>query len=356
MIIGAIFFSYVCRSQTYYNPRESIDINITIKEPYKPINYSQISQNFNNSIQAELARREALKSYYADIYYQTKASIYENSILTNDYQIDNLILKLRSTADEHVRGLYNLLTWGQLNPNIFESKIRAAYFEYINSNRALAYLSKYKFQKSNLLSSSDDLSEFNLLFDKAINSVSSFDFPMSSSKVSFVITDFIFEGNNSVHDILNYVTMVCDKQIDIEELKLVQEIKLKEDSIKKRQEMKEKSENILNFYQTRLNTLNSLTEKEKIKYLKGELKYIKSSYNKRYKKYILPNYTSKSSTEVSEYVVYNIVSEKMIINNEEEDDAKIVYNEEFFDNSQDYRFLVKLYEYLVDVSGVNIIK
>jgi hypothetical protein len=90
--------------------------------------------------------------------------------------------------------------------------------------------------------------------------------------------------------------------------------------------------------------------------LKGELKYIKSSYNKRYKKYILPNYTSKSSTEVSEYVVYNIVSEKMIINNEEEDDAKIVYNEEFFDNSQDYRFLVKLYEYLVDVSGVNIIK
>ena len=356
MIIGALCFSFVCRSQTYYNPRETIDINLTIQEPYKPINYNQIGQDFNNTLQAELARREALKKYYADIYYQTKASMYENSILTNDYQIDNLILKLRSTADQHVQGLYNLLTSGQLNPNSFESKIRASYYEYINSNRGLAYLSKYKFQKTNLISSSVDLSEFNLLFDKAINSVSSFNFSYSSSKLNFEVTEFMYEGNKSVDGILSYVTMICDKQIDIDELKLRLENKLKEDSIKKRQEMKEISESIFGFYATRMNTLNSLTEKEKIKYLKGELKYIKSSTNKYYKNYILPKYVSKYATKVPEYVVYNIVSEKMLINFEEEDDSKIIYNEEFFNNSNDYKFLVKLYEYLVNESGVKIVK
>ena len=52
-------------AQTYYNPKDEINITLTIKEPFKPINYYEIGKNFNNMLQEEAARREALKGSVA---------------------------------------------------------------------------------------------------------------------------------------------------------------------------------------------------------------------------------------------------------------------------------------------------
>ena len=123
-----------------------------------------------------LAKREALKEYYENIYYETKNSIIENSIFTNDYNIDKLIYKLQSNTLAHIDHLYRLLTQGQKEPKIFESDLKIVYYEYNNSNRQLAYISKYKYQKINTINSPNDLSEFNLIFEKVINIISSFNF------------------------------------------------------------------------------------------------------------------------------------------------------------------------------------
>jgi hypothetical protein len=94
-----LLLPFVCLSQTtYYNPIQKLDITITVKEPFERVNYAEIGQNFNNAMQTELAKREALKKYYENIYYETKNSIYENSIFTNDYNIDKLIINLQSSA------------------------------------------------------------------------------------------------------------------------------------------------------------------------------------------------------------------------------------------------------------------
>jgi hypothetical protein len=193
-----LLLPFVSLSQTtYYNPSQKLDINITIKEPYKPVNYAEIGQNFNNTIQAEIAKREALKKYYENVYYETKKSISENSIFTNDYNIDKLIYKLQLTTINQVDFLYRILSNGQLKPDLFESEIKNVYYSYNNSNRQLAYISKYKYQKTNSINSSAELSEFNLLFDKVLNSISSFE--ISQGEINFVVNQIIYNGSKSVN-------------------------------------------------------------------------------------------------------------------------------------------------------------
>ena len=53
-------------AQTYYNPTDEINITLTIKEPYTPINYYEIGQNFNNILQEEAARRNSKRTQPGD--------------------------------------------------------------------------------------------------------------------------------------------------------------------------------------------------------------------------------------------------------------------------------------------------
>ena len=341
---------FICLSQTtYYNPSQKLDINITVKEPFKRINYAEIGQNFNNSMQNELAKRETLKKYYENIYYETKNSIYESSIFTNDYNIDKLIYKLQSTTIKHIDVLYTLLTQGQKQPNIFESDLKKVYYEYNNNNRQLAYISKYKYQKTNSISSSNDLSEFNIIFEKVINSISSFTYDYQGN-VNFEINEIIYDGSKSINNILTFISMVCDKQINLDELRQKYDAKAKEEALKKREEMRKTAYSIIGFYEIRLKTINSLNENERNKYLKNELEFIKKRMPNTYM-----NYFSKSDDFIAENVIFNIVDKKIIINMDEDDESKQIFNESFFNQSEDFKFLHGLLIYLKDESGVKII-
>ena len=348
-VLLGIFGSFICKSQTYYNPSQKLDINITVKEPFKRVNYAEIGQNFNNAMQVELAKREALKQYYENIYYETKNSINENSIFTNDYNIDKLIYNLQSSTIKQIDVLYKLLTQGQKQPNVYESELKRAYYEYNNSNRQLAYISKYKFQKTNSIKSPEDLSEFNLLFEKVLKSISSFNID-NQGEINFEVNEIVYNGSKSINNILTFVSMVCDKQIDFNELRQNFENKLKNDSLKKNDEMRKTTESIYVFYATRLATLNSLNENEKKKYLKNELKFIKKRMPSHYMYYF-----SKSDDFIPENNIFNIVDKKLILNKEQVDESKQIFNESFFNGSTDFNFLFGLLNYLKDESGVKII-
>ena len=349
LVLLGIFGSFICKSQTYYNPSQKLDINITVKEPFKRVNYAEIGQNFNNAMQAELAKREALKQYYENIYYETKNSINENSIFTNDYNIDKLIYNLQSSTIKQIDVLYKLLTQGQKQPNVYESELKRVYYEYNNSNRQLAYISKYKFQKTNSIKSPEELSEFNLLFEKVLNSISSFNID-NQGKINFEVNEIIYDRSKSINDILTFVSMVCDKQIDFSELRQNFENKVKDDAIKEKQKMRKIAYSIFGFYATRLTTLNSLNVDERKKYLKNELKFIKKRMP-----YSYMNYFSKSDDFIAENVIFDIVDNKIIINMDEDDESKQKFNESFFNGSLDYNFLLELLNYLKDESGVKII-
>ena len=346
----AIFCSFICKSQTYYNPSQQLDINITVREPFKPINYAEIGQNFNNVIQAELAKREALKEYYENIYYETKNSIIENSIFTNDYNIDKLIYKLQSNTLAHIDHLYRLLTQGQKEPKIFESDLKIVYYEYNNSNRQLAYISKYKYQKINTINSPNDLSEFNLIFEKVINIISSFNFDYQGN-INFEVEKIIYDGSKSTNNILTFISMVCDKQINLDDLKLNYENKVKNEMLKERMQNKEIAKKIFDYYDERSATLNSMNDNERKKYLKNELKYIKKTFNRTF----LQDYISSSDDFFPENILFNIIDKKIILNKDEVDDSKIIYNEKFFKWSKDLSIVRALSNYFYNESGVRII-
>jgi hypothetical protein len=114
-------------SQTYYNPQNTIKLTVEIKEPYKPINWTEIGANFNNAINAEIQRREKLKRYYDDILYQTTNSINTNTLLTNDNEINSKLILLQSTSIETLNMLNRLLKTGNLKPDDYENELRKTY-------------------------------------------------------------------------------------------------------------------------------------------------------------------------------------------------------------------------------------
>ena len=193
-----LFWTIYSYSQTYYNPRESIDITITVKEPFKPINYAEISQNFNNEIQRVIAERNARKKYYQDIYYQTKSSINSNSVLTNEYEIDQLIFNLQENFNYKIDAIYSQLTSGRLKENLFESNLRSTYSTYTNANRSLAYLSRFKYQNQSN-------QNFQILFKKVLSHVKGFSVTRYGN-VSFMLSGIKYVGSNNVSSILNYVS------------------------------------------------------------------------------------------------------------------------------------------------------
>jgi hypothetical protein len=192
-----LFWTINSYSQTYYNPRESIDVTITVKEPFKPINYAEISQNFNNEIQRVLAERNARKKYYQDIYYQTKSYINSNSVLTNEYEIDQLIFNLQENFNYRIDAIYSQLTSGRLKENRFESNLRSTYSAYTNANRSLAYLSRFKYQNQSN-------QNFQILFKKVLSHVKGFSVTRYGN-VYFVLTGIKYDGSDNVSSILNYI-------------------------------------------------------------------------------------------------------------------------------------------------------
>ena len=145
--------------------------------------------------------------------------------------------------------------------------------------------------------------------------------------------------------------MVCDKQINLDDLKLNYENKVKNEMLKERMQNKEIAKKIFDYYDERSATLNSMNDNERKKYLKNELKYIKKTFNRTF----LQDYISSSDDFFPENILFNIIDKKIILNKDEVDDSKIIYNEKFFKWSKDLSIVRALSNYFYNESGVRII-
>lgn len=203
-ILIIMFIGANASSQTYYNPRQKLDISITIKEPYKPVDYSAIASDVSKRLSSEVARREELKRYYDQIIFETKNSIQASLLLTNDYHIDGLIFKLNDVTFQYLDKLNKSLKAGILKPSDYEFKIRNIYHEHINSNKLLVNLIKFKYQKELSIKNNEELKSFRKKYELSVNRIQ--EFTIDNQDKYLFSTSSYYNGSKYIINILNFIT------------------------------------------------------------------------------------------------------------------------------------------------------
>jgi hypothetical protein len=264
-------------AQTYYNPRDEINITLTIKEPYKQINYYEIGNNLNNTLQAEIARREALKRYYESIYYSTKNEVQRGTYLTNENNIDLKILLLQDETLKGINRLYNLLTSGMIQPQAYESQIQNMYYNYYRDNQLFLNLCRYKFLKINSLQSDSSKRKFNEDFSFALNSISSIN--VQNSKTEFTVIgiseSLTSTETRNISSIQQYVSNACDGNIEIYKANWANKLAIQQQKENDARNFnKEWAKMSSGIFEARNEKLKNLEYHERLDYLKKERKFL----------------------------------------------------------------------------------
>jgi len=175
MILFVLISTIAISQKTYYRPQNTLKLTVEIKEPYKPVNWAEIGANFSNSISAEMQRREGLKKYYDDIFFQTRNAIISNTLLTNDNLIDSKLISLQSVINESLNRLNRSLKSGSIKPVNYESQLNKTYYDYLGANQIFVNLSIYKTNKIRTLNNDVKINEFNNIFNELIALISGFE-------------------------------------------------------------------------------------------------------------------------------------------------------------------------------------
>lgn len=272
-------------AQTYYNPKDEINITLTIKEPYKPINYYEIGQNINNMLQEEAAKREALKRYYDQIYYETKNAVYANTYLTDDNGLNHCILSLQNATIDNLQNLNTALKIGRIKPEDYDQKIRTCYYNYIENNQIFLNISRFKYLKLAATETDSLKNIFSREFSTIIKSIIQFN-------VGFYHTEFIVDGlaesvsataNKNIDQLYYFVTNACDDNLANYQ-KYWKEIIVKEQQQKK--SIKDFNDRwiimVSKIMNARKDYLNQFNEKEQYEYVKSERKYLDKILGKEF--------------------------------------------------------------------------
>lgn len=283
-IIG---FSTLSYSQSYYNPSNRIDLNITIRESFKPIDWGKIGGDFNTMIVNELQRRENLKRYYDEIYYQTKNFIYSGTVLTSDNLINSKILMFQSEVIRQLDYYNKTLKNGLMKPNEYESNVRNIYYSYMNNNRIFLQIFQYKYNKDLQLVDTFEKEELNERYINTLNSITVF-FTNVKTKIEFVLNglnysnytlDYLYEFVSSSID-GSYDSYKNDWESEQKEKKIIKEKRI-QDQIKRQKYEKERVLDLKNYrkltFDKRKEILQTLDKRSLKKYRKVEKKFIISS-------------------------------------------------------------------------------
>jgi hypothetical protein len=275
-------------AQTYYNPRDEINITLTIKEPYKPINYYEIGKNFNNMLQEEAAIREALKRYYDQIYFDTKSSVSTNTYLTDDNTLNQKILLLQNEVLENLDRLNNQLKMGMIKPENYEMQLKSCYYNYINDNQIFLKLSRYKFIQLSENKNDSLLNKFNNDFKIALSSITKFNIVANGTEFTVVglAEDISAKEEKSINNLYGFVTSICEGNLaayqkNWQEKNLIQQQKANTVKNFNNQWIKMVSK----IMDSRDDTLKKLNVNEKLEYLKDERKYLNKMLGKEFMNY-----------------------------------------------------------------------
>ena len=207
-----IGWSKTSYTQTYYNPSNKKDLTIKIKKPNKPVDYSKIGKDFNIMIQNELQRRENLKRYHDEIYYQTKNSIYSSTVLTKDNLVNSKILMVQSEVISFLEVVNRLLKSGQIRPEEYESLVRNIFYTYMNCNQVFLQIVQYKFNKDLELGDQIKINEHNKLYTNTLNSIEKFKIN-NDKKIESVLNGLIYPNNTSEF-LYDFVRSSCEGGYD----------------------------------------------------------------------------------------------------------------------------------------------
>ena len=263
--------------QTYYNPNDDVNLNLTIayEEPFEPINWAEIGQNFNNQLLIEAQRREALKRHYAEIAFKTSASIQENIHLTSDNDINKLILELKSVALEQVTMLTSMLKAGLYGHNTtrYEEDLKNVFYQFINANQNLLFVVKYQFNSRQALISEQELNQFNSNFKQALEAIDEIS-PASNNEFIFKLDKTLYRGSDYIKssNILEFIMDCCSGNIDQYKIAYT-ELKEQEEQ-RKAEESKRRQEFKAEVSKSRQDFIETLSSKEKEKFLKSESKFL----------------------------------------------------------------------------------
>lgn len=264
----------------YYNPSNKMDFTIVIKESFKPVDYSKIARDFNTMIQDEFRRRENLKKYYDEIYYQTKNSVYSGTVLTSDNLINSKILMVQNEVIEYLDIYNRLLKNGSMKPEEYESKVRNIFYTYMNNNQVFLQIVQYKYNMDLQLGDQNKINELTKIYNNTLLSIEKMEFN-NFGEIQFILNGLIYPNNsiNSLYDFVrssseggydSYKKKWEDKQrnIAIEKLKTIEKQK---EIIKESEKLKRYRREV---FDLRKNTLLKLNNRERKRYRKNEIDFI----------------------------------------------------------------------------------
>lgn len=285
MLIFCIMLSHLSASQTYYNPKDEINITLTIKEPFKPINYSEIGENFNNTLQAEAARRESLKAYYQQIYYETKSSVIGNTYLTDNTDINNKLLLLQNTSIEYIETCNRLLNMGMIKPNEYEYYLRNHYINYVSANQYFLNLSRMNYLKLQELKSDSSISKYNFEFKSALNSIVKFE--IQDHNIMFFISGLAESSTSKnvkhINQINQFVSNVCANNYESYKKNWEQKEQERETAVATAKKFNDKWKKMcVEIVNSRRTKLSTFSVKDKTKYLKEERQYLNQKVGESY--------------------------------------------------------------------------
>lgn len=282
LIIVFVVSSITSFSQkTYYNPSNKVDITITIKESYKPVDYSKIGRDFNTMIQNELQRRENLKRYYDEIYYQTKNSVYSSIVLTSDNLVNSKIIIVQNRVIDELDIYNRLLKSGMMKPTEYESNVRNIYYTYMNTNQIFLQIVQYKYNKDLELQDPTKINEHSKLYINTLNSLKDFKIN-NSNEIEFVLNGLIYPNRKS-NSLFEFVRSSSEGGFDTYKFNWENEDILNKQNILKTNIFNESwKKMVMDIIKSRSVKIESLDEKEKLRYLKSERKYLYEKLGKYY--------------------------------------------------------------------------
>ena len=303
--------------KTYYNPSNKVDLTITIRESYKPVDYGKIGRDFNTMIQNEVQRRENLKRFYDEIYYLTKNSIYSGTVLTPDDLVNRKILMVQSKVINELDDYNRLLKSGMMKPNEYESSVKNIFYNYINFNKVFLQIVQYKYNKNFELVDESKIQEHDKNYNLTINSIVGFEIS-NSGNIEFKLSNLLYPGKSS-SSLLDFVRSSSegmfqvyyrnfyDKQEKEERIFEEQYKKEQEEKLKNKEEFEKNNEYRINTFNLRKSILTGLSEREISEFRKKEKDY----YIKR-----IENSYLKSGVEIKSKITKSVYENFFTVENE----------------------------------------
>ena len=315
LIFVFVVFSKTSFSQkTYYNPSNKVDITITIKESYKPLDYSKIGRDFNTMIQNELQRRENLKRYYDEIYYQTKNSVYSSIVLTSDNLVNSKIIIVQNRVIDELDIYNRLLKSGMMKPTEYESNVRNIYYTYMNTNQIFLQIVQYKYNKDLELQDQTKINEHSKLYINTLNSITDFRI-VNSNVIEFVLNGLIYP-NRTLNYLYEFVRSSSDGDfVNYKDKFIMEENKKKEKELSQKNEYRRIYDFRRSTFDLRGSIMSKLNEKEKKNFRNEEEKFIKQSidylYNQIVQQGFNPSIKGNSKKEVEKNIFNRLFKHEM---------------------------------------------